>query len=242
MAAVSDGQHDFPALVAQRFGRGRSAALLIGDFWQSGLGDEARQKDLSKAWRQLVRWMVADVPARIELRAEPAPDALSVRLQVRARDAKFQPIDNARVTLKVQLTGAKDGVTLTTDPSPNEAGVYEAVYIPRENGGYRVDAAVTDESGASAGAAATGWTTDLAAAEFQSLAPNRALMETLAARTGGRVLSAEQVPAFARDLPSHRAPVTEAWTQPLWHSPWMLAFVVGCFAGEWGLRRWRGLA
>ena len=50
-----------PALVTQRFGRGRTASMLIGDFWQSGLGDEKRQADLLKAWRQIVRWLVADV-------------------------------------------------------------------------------------------------------------------------------------------------------------------------------------
>lgn len=242
VATVTDGQRDFPALVAQRFGRGRSAALLIGDLWQSGLGDEARQKDLGKAWRQLVRWLVADVPARIELRAETAADALSVRLQVRARDAKFQPIDNAGVTLKVQPARGAQPVTLIAEPSPTEAGVFEATYIPRENDGYRVDATVLDESGAATDAAATGWTTDLAAAEFQSLTPNRALMETLASKTGGRVLSPDQVAAFTRELPTQRAPVTETWTQPLWHTPWMLMFALGCFVGEWGLRRWRGLA
>lgn len=242
IATVTDGEHDYPALVAQRFGRGRSAALLIGDLWQSGLGEEERQKDLGKAWRQLVRWLVADVPARIELRAEPAPDALSVRLQVRARDAKYQAIDNAGVTLKVLQAGAAQPVSLTAEPSATEPGVYEATYIPRENGGFRVDASVADENGATVGSAATGWTTDLAAAEFQSLTPNRALMETVANKTGGKVLAPEQVAAFTRELPSQRAPVTETWTEPLWHTSWMLVLVVGCFVGEWGLRRWRGLA
>lgn len=242
VATASDGRREFPALVAQRFGRGRSAAWLVGDLWQSGLGDEARQKDLGKAWRQLVRWLVADVPARIELRAEPAPDALSVRLQVRARDPKFQPIDNASVALKVQAAGSNQAITLTAEPSPTEAGVYEATYLPRDNGGYRVDATVTDESGAAAGTATAGWTTDLAAAEFQSLTPDRTLMETVARQTGGKVLSPEDVAAFTRDLPTQHAPVTETWTQPIWHTPLVLALVVGCLIGEWGLRRWRGLA
>jgi len=242
IATVTDGEHDFPALVAQRFGRGRSAALLIGDLWQSGLGDEARQKDLGKAWRQLMRWLVADVPARIELRAEPAPDALSVRLQVRTRDLKYQAIDNAGVTLKVLQAGTAQPVSLTAEPSATEPGVYEAMYIPRENGGFRVDASVADENGAAVGTAATGWTTDLAAAEFQSLTPNRALMESVASKTGGKVLAPDQVAAFTRELPSQRAPVTETWTEPLWHTSWMLVLVVGCFVGEWGLRRWKGLA
>ena len=73
LATVTDGSEERPALVTQRLGRGRTAALLIGDLWQSGLGDEARQKDLGKAWRQVVRWLVADVPEPLELRVEAFP-------------------------------------------------------------------------------------------------------------------------------------------------------------------------
>ena len=120
--------------------------------------------------------------------------------------------------------------------------MYEAAYVPRESGGFRVDATVTPDAGAPLGSAATGWTTDLAAEEFRSLAPNRALMERVAKQTGGEVLAPERLESFARGLPSKRAPVAENWTQPLWHTPAMLLLALGCFVGEWGLRRWKGLA
>jgi uncharacterized membrane protein len=242
VATVNDGRTDFPALVTQRFGRGRTAALLVGDLWHTGLGDEALQKDLGKAWRQLVRWLVADVPEAIDLRAEPQPGGDTVRLQVRVRDPKFQPLDNAGVTLKVLPVGSASPVSLTAETSAEEPGLYEASYIPRDNGGYRVDAAVTNEAGAAVGSVATGWTTDLAAAEFQTLTPNRALMEAIARKTGGEVISPERLEAFARELPMKRAPVTETWTQPLWHTPMMFLFAIACFVSEWGLRRWKGLA
>ncbi len=244
-ATVTDGQHEFPALVTQRFGRGRTAALLIGDFWQSGLGDEKRQADLLKAWRQIVRWLVADVPESVELRTEPQPDGSSVRVQLRARDAKFQALDNAVVTLKVTRASApadEAPITLTAEASTREPGLYEATYIPRESGGYRLEASVASDTGAAAGAAATGWTSDLAAAEYRDLKPNRALMEQLARQTGGRVLAPEDLDSFARELPLHRAPITESWTRPLWHTPWMFLFALACFVGEWGVRRYQGLA
>jgi hypothetical protein len=242
VATASDGRTDYPALVTQRFGRGRTAALLIGDLWHGGLGDEARQKDLGKQWRQIVRWLVADVPERVELRAQPAPGGESVRLEVRVRDAKFQPLDNGALTLKVQALGVPLPITMTAEASSSEPGLYEANYIPRQSGGYRVTAEAADESGAALGKAQTGWATDLAAAEFQSLTPNRALMESLARKTGGEVLSPDQLDAFARSLPSKRVPQTETWTQPLWHTPAMFLFALGCFVAEWGLRRWNGLA
>ncbi|HSI15770.1 MAG TPA: glutamine amidotransferase [Chthoniobacter sp.] len=245
IATVNDGHHDYPALVTQRFGRGRTAAMLIGDFWQSGLGDEKRQADLLKGWRQIVRWLVADIPDPVEIRAEPQPDGASVHLQVRARDPKFQPLDNATVTLKVSRPEApvsEAPLTLRAEPSTTEPGLYEATFIPRDSGGYRVDAAVANESGAPAGANATGWTSDLAAAEFRDLKPNRPLMEKLAQQTGGRVLSPDDLAAFARDLPSQHAPVTETWTRPLWHTPLIFLLALACFVSEWGLRRWKGLA
>ncbi len=245
VATVTDGQHEFPALVTQRFGRGRTGALLVGDFWQSGMGDEKRQGDLLKAWRQMVRWLVADVAEPVELRTTPQPDGASVLVQVRARDPKFQPLDNATVTLKVTRAGAAENeapITLTAEASTAEPGLYEASYIPRESGGFRLEASVANEGGAGAGSAATGWTSDLAAAEYRDLKPNRALMEQLARQTGGRVITPEELDTFAQELPEQRAPVTESWTRPLWHTPWMFLFALACFVGEWGLRRWKGLA
>ena len=67
-------------------------------------------------------------------------------------------------------------------------------------------------------------------------------MEQLARATGGRVLTPDELDGFARELPKQRAPVTESWTRPLWHTPWMFLFALACLVGEWGLRRWKGLA
>ncbi len=242
VATVSDGKTEYPALVTQRFGRGRTASLLVGDFWHMGLGDEDRQKDLQKAWRQIVRWLVADVPEQIDLRAESKPGDETIHLQVRARDNAFEPIDNAGVTVKVTSLGAAQPVSLTAEPSASEPGLYEASYVPHENNGYRVDASVTNDAGANAGNAKTGWTSDLAGTELRSLAANRALMESLAKKTGGEVLNPDRLRSFVHDLPSKRAPVTEAWTRPLWHTPQVFLFALGCFVAEWGLRRWKGLA
>ncbi|HEY2342375.1 MAG TPA: hypothetical protein VGH90_05060, partial [Chthoniobacteraceae bacterium] len=201
-----------------------------------------RQKDLLKAWRQIVRWLVADTPDQIELHIEPQPDSESVKLQVHARDARFEPLDNASVTLKVTPLGAAQPLSLTAEASTSEPGLYESTFVPHDSTGYRVDATVTNENGAVAGTAQAGWTTDLAATEFRSLAPNRALMEALAQKTGGAMVEAGQLEAFVRDLPAKRAPITESSVRPLWHTPSVFLFALLCFTGEWGLRRWKGLA
>jgi uncharacterized membrane protein len=241
VARVSHAGQDVPAVVAQRFGRGRVAAMLIGDFFQSGLGDEARQADLGRAWRQLSRWITADVPDRIEVRAEEAGDA--IKLRVWARDEKFEPLDHARVTLAIAPTNAATpAVLMPAEASASEAGVFEATYYPRVSGGYRVEATVEGDDGRVSGTAQTGWTTNLANTEYRDLRPNLAALENLAKQTGGRVIKASELDELARSLPSERAPVMETWTQPLWHTPWVMLGALACFVSEWGLRRRSGLA
>src|SRR5205823_4993896 len=47
IATVQDAKGtQYPAIVAQRFGRGRSAAMMIADFWRWGFHDEAQHKDM----------------------------------------------------------------------------------------------------------------------------------------------------------------------------------------------------
>lgn len=259
IATVVDAAgHQYPALVVQRFGRGRTAALAIGDMWKWGMQNEALHRDMDKAWRQMVRWLVADVPQRLEMQAEPQTDAnQSVLLQVRVRDKKFQPLDNASVTLEIQsatghTSGAKPGdASVVADPKQSlripaeaalsEPGLYQAIYIPREAGAYKAEATAIDAAGQDIGRAEVGWTADPAAEEFRSLKPNRALLERMAKQTGGEVIDPDQLNRLIQSLPTRSVPITDAWTFPLWHTPVVFLFALACFVAEWGLRRWKGL-
>ena len=255
-----DAGQVYPTLVGQRFGHGQVAALLLGDFWRAGLRDEGKREDLGKAWRQLMRWLVVEVPNRIELRVQPVPEDpnQAVRLQVVARDRAFQPLDDATVMFNVRLvtnevasTGSPagdrlvtstNGIRLNAEPALTGPGLYEATFVPREAGGYLVEAAVSDAQGGAAGHAQAGWTADPAAEEFRSLKPNRALLEQIARQTGGEVLAPDDLERWAATLPRRAAPVMESHSMPLWHQPAVFFFALACFAAEWGLRRWKGLA
>jgi hypothetical protein len=166
-------------------------------------------------------------------------------LRVRARDKEFKPLDNATVRLTV-ASSAEAAVTnragLNAEPALTEAGVYEAPYVPRVTGGYLAEAVVTDAEGVEVGRAQAGWSADPAAEEFKSLKPNRALLENLARQTGGEVIAMNQLAAWADKLPNRNAPITESVTTPLWHKPLVFLLALACFAAEWGLRRWKGMA
>lgn len=253
LATVQDGTgENYPALVVQKFGYGRTAAITIGDLWRWGFNDELMMADLQKAWRQTLRWMVADVPERVEIRAEPSRQEGhgAVRLKVRARDAVFKPLDNATVTVSIKSlplptatnSTAMPEIKLTAEPSLSEPGLYETLFIPREPGGYVATAIATDANAVTAGTAMAAWASDFAAEEFASLKPNRGLMEKIARQTGGEVIDEDKLSAFADKLPQRKAPVMETTAQPLWHTSWVFLLALACFLAEWGLRRKSGLA
>jgi uncharacterized membrane protein len=242
--------NELPALAVQRFGRGRTAALMVGDMWLWGMKDAVAHADMDRAWRQIVRWLIADVPNRVNATAEPiaADPNGAVKVQVRVRDEKFQPVDDATVTVDIEpivfegTAGAAGApLKLEAEPALSEPGLYHVTYVPRQTGGYRAVATVKNNAGADLGRAEAGWSTDLAAEEFRSLVPNNALLEDIARKTGGQVVAAEELDKFVRRLPELRAPVMETWSYPAWHTPLMFGFALACLLAEWGLRRWKGM-
>jgi hypothetical protein len=240
LAQVNDGGTRRPALVVQRFGSGRVGALMIGDFWRWGFRVPEQRADMEKAWRQLVRWMIADVPERVSVALEPVGDG-AVRVRVRVQDEQFQPVADARVILEVVEDGGEP-IELVATPSDEEAGVFDVTFVPRGSGSILVKATARDAGDLSVGTAEDGWVANGAADEFQRMEPNRALLEQIAAATGGRVLEASELADFAKELPRMDLPEKRTWSRSLWHTPPVFLLVLGCFAGEWIARRRAGMA
>ena len=67
-------------------------------------------------------------------------------------------------------------------------------------------------------------------------------MATLAKKTGGEVIPLSKLEEFVANLPRRQAPIRESWSFPVWHQPAVFLLALLCFAAEWGLRRWKGLA
>jgi hypothetical protein len=244
LAAVeSDNGKKAPALVAQRFGKGRTAAIVIGDLWRWSMRrDEDDRDDPAQGWRQLAHWLVNDVPRRAEVRVDTSEDpSQGATIVATARDEAYLPLDNATVELKVTpLSG--DPFTLKAEMDDAEPGTYKATYWSRQPDGYHVQADITSADGSHVGSAASGWTAQSGAAEFRRLRSDRSLLERIAKQTGGQVVSEDQLDKFAADLPNRKVPVTETWVYPIWHRPWVMMIAMLCLCCEWGLRRWKGLA
>ena len=252
-----DGR-DLVAFAAQRFGKGRTAAIPVTDLWRWSMRREAApsqatssaavsaasdvsSQDPFQAWRQVVHWLVNEVPRRAEVRVEAAEDpARPVRIVATARDEAYLPLDNARVVLEITPLGGEP-FTLQADPEGDQPGTYVASYWAKDAGCYRVDARVKAADGSEVGTASSGWSSDPAAAEFQRLETDRELLASIADQTGGEVIAANRLDAFVADLPNRKVPVTETWIFPIWHHTWVMLAAMLCLCCEWGLRRWKGL-
>lgn len=244
LATIKAGEEatTYPALAAQRFGEGRVASVMIGDLWRWGMRDEDGRKDLDKAWRQLMRWLVVDVPDKIQFTA--VPDAERMKLEVRVHDASFRAQDDAVVKIEVTGPGGKKS-ELFAEPSLKEAGLFEAEFYSRETGAYRAVANVElpeEDSEKKIESKAAGWVHDPLAVEFASLKPGREWAERVAKESSGRVLSLADLPNLPEILKDIRVPVEETITTPFWHEAWVFAVVLGLLGTEWYLRRKGGMA
>jgi hypothetical protein len=245
LASVTDSSGaTLPALVAQRFGKGHVGALMIGDLWRWGMyRDNSTESDLERSWRQTVRWLVGDVPARVEVSVRPKPESSTpaVDLSVRVRDAEYRPLDNAKVVLRVTLPGGDD-ISIEAEPDGREAGMYSATYVTKQPGAIRVLATVTAPDGSTVGAREAGWAAQPAADEFARLEPDREFLKSIASRTHGELVDGESLASFVASLSTRSAPITESLQRPLWHTPLYFLIAIACLAAEWGLRRVNGLA
>ncbi|MDF1849807.1 MAG: hypothetical protein P1U85_03160 [Verrucomicrobiales bacterium] len=243
LATVKDSEDRLlPAIVTQRYGEGRSAAVPVGDFWRWGMKDAEQQAELGKSWRQLLRWSVNEVATRVNLQKEELNEGglPLTEISVRVRDETFRAQDDATVMLTV--TGQDGSSTvLSGEPSLDEPGLFTAQYSTIDPVGYRITATVLDGDGEEIGSAETARAVNPEARELASLGPNRDLLQRIADVTGGKLLTLEdldRLPALLEDLD---LPVSEMRQTPLWHAPWLFLLALAFFLGEWIIRRRQGI-
>jgi len=248
---TADGR-SLPAVVTQRFGEGRIVSLMVGDLWRWGMRDPESREDMEKFWRQLTRWLVVDVPDRIDLQisttADPAASNL-VRLAVRVHNEAFQPMDDALVRLEVTPPEGEK-ITLYGEPSLKEAGLFEAEFVNQSTGAYRVDAVVdqiadtaAEETAAAPeliGRKTSGWVHDPLPIALADVTAKPDILTRLAAATGGEMFALQDAARLPQRLASLQVPVMDRLVEPFWHRPWAFALLLGLLVAEWTLRRSTG--
>ena len=243
LAWAQSGSEKKPALVTQRYGTGRSAALLSGDLYRWGIGEPAHAQDAAKLWRQMVRWLVADVPNAVDVTAVWNAAAQTTRLQIKVRDAQARPVEDADVQVRVRRVGDAEAAVLELRAeAASEAGVYVLDHAASTQGAFVAEVSAFHADATLVGTGLAGWVQDNVETEFQNPFPDIAAMESLAKRTGGEVTALEdldKLPERIRKIPQL---LTELRVRPLWHSSGAFALALICLTAEWLVRRKGGAA
>jgi uncharacterized membrane protein len=241
LALGQQGDGSRPAVAVQRFGLGRSGALLAGDLFHWGLGQPEHASDLAKFWRQMSRWLVADTPGPVDVSAQWNPATQATRLTVRVRDTEARLVEDAEVALIIRRIGADESasVRLRAEAAP-EVGVYTVEYPSLQQGALVAQAEARTSAGVSLGSGSIGWVQDPSEAEFSALTANMVEMNQLANKTGGRVLALGELEAFVKQLKNAPNLATEVRIRPLWHTGFVFTLALVCLLVEWLVRRQNG--
>ncbi|MEC8824478.1 MAG: hypothetical protein VXX36_01725 [Verrucomicrobiota bacterium] len=239
---IDSERRTLPAIITQRYGEGKSAAVTIADFWRWGMKDPEQQENLARSWRQLVRWAINEVPSRVELEKEEVNSGLLplTKLSVRVQTKTFDPQDDATVILTVSHEDGETS-TLSAEPSLTDPGLFTTEYASENPSGYRVQASVLDGEGEEIGTDEIARTINPEADEFAKLGPNQSTLERIAAETGGKMLRLDELAELPALLKTLDLPISEVRQRPLWHTPWLFLIALACFLGEWVIRRRQGI-
>jgi uncharacterized membrane protein len=228
-----------PVLAFERFGRGKSAVFAVQDSWLWQMAEEVPVEDLSHEtfWRQVLRWLVSDVPDRVEVIApdESGPgEGIAVRAAVsdpaflRANGASAQATVGAGASVPLEWAADRDGEYRTT-VVPDSDGVQE----------IRVRAVVGRDTLASEPAYVR---VSSPTAEFFGAAMRPGLLRQVAEETGGKYYPVGDATQVARDIVYSASGATVIERHDLWDMPALFVLLLTVVGVEWWWRRRRGLA
>ena len=234
----------FVVLAGQRYGRGRSAAFTVQDswLWQMHASIAIEDQTHETLWRQLLRWLVADVPSQVTLTPSAGIVLAGRPVTIRADvlDSAYAALNGADVTATVRdPDGTEHALPLAW--SVEHDGEYRGMFTPAADGAYDI---MVD---ARQGARLVGTTHGVLRAgdprlEFQNAERHTALLERVASETGGKYYDGASASGLPEDVRYTSAGATTRERLDLWDMPAVLIVLLVLVGAEWGYRRVRGLA
>lgn len=244
LVGAAEDRREQIVLASQRYGRGKAIALAVQDTWLWQLHGDIPVEDMTHEvfWRQLLRWLVADVPDRVAVTT--ATDRMergeSTSVTATVSDPAFGPINTATVVATVTAPSGR-ATTVPLTWVGERDGEYRATLTPDEDGIHdvRVDATPKDGTAISGSTVLRVAPTDAEGFDAALRAP---LLQRLADETGGRAYTAATMNRLPEDLRYSERGITVVEERDLWDMPALLVLLLGCLLGEWSWRRYRGLA
>lgn len=243
LSGADGARRDYPVLVFQRYGRGKAFAFTPQDSWVWQMHASMPVEDLTHEnfWRQLLRWVVDEVPDQVEIRmtSDRVEPGSAVAFTASVADKAFLELNDASVTATVS---SPDGTTLDVPMAwgGEKAGEYQGTFTARAPGWYEVRTVAT-RAGAEVGRAVAHVRSAPGEQEYFDATLRAGTLRRIAEETGGRYYAANSVDTLADDLRYTGRGVTTVEEHDLWHMPIVLLLILGLLSAEWGYRRVVGL-
>ena len=230
-----------PLLAVQRYGKGRSAALSTASTWrwQMHLSHEDRRHE--RFWRQMIRWLVASAPDRVNIdigdaRIAPGDE---VPMVVDVYDELYAPVGGA--TVRGFITDPFGGMSeIELQEDLTEQGSYLSSFVPAELGVYKLDVEVM--VGETRMFSKTeSFLTQPSGREFRDATLKQDFLERLASASGGQYYASSDVSAIPANLRGRRTNTSIYRSEYLWDMPILWALVFILLSVEWVYRRRKGL-
>ena len=243
LSGTDNARRDYPVLVFQRYGRGKAFAFTPQDSWVWQMHATMAVDDLTHEnfWRQLLRWVVDEVPDQVEIRmtSDRVEPGSTVAFTASVSDKAFLDLNDASVTA---TASSPDGATLDVPMSwgGEKAGEYQGSFTAKTPGWYEVRTVAT-RAGADVGRAVAHVRAAPGEQDYFDATLRAGTLRRIAEETGGRYYAADGVATLADDLRYTGRGVTTVEEHDLWHMPVVLLLIVGLLSAEWGYRRVVGL-
>lgn len=230
-----------PLVAVQRYGQGRTMVFAGEASWRWRMMLPAADTSYDTIWRQLMRWLARGALERVSVvgLGSPSPGT-SEPVSVLVRDSEYRPVGDAEV--QITITGpAGDERRVTATLADAADGRYEMPARFAEAGVYRL-AADARRGGELLGRGERVVLAGGADPEMADPRLNEAVLQRLAARSGGLYVRPDGVSAIPPKLATPAVVDGPPELRDLWHGVWNLLAVIGLLAAEWTWRRRVGLA
>lgn len=241
---VKDKNRVVPLLVEERYGRGRTLALLASDTWRWRMMLESKNRSFETFWTNLLRYTVDSVRHKVEAATDRSfyGRGEQVRVRVEVADEKYNNIADARVSARVTTpTGRTIDLALTPTIEGGFEG-YVGTLAAEEDGLHKVEVTTRSDGAASSGFAEASFLVGPLNREARDAAQNQELLKRIAAETGGQYYSPANAVDLVEDLTHTEGPNSMRETRDLWDMPINFLLLVALAAAEWFVRKRKGLA
>jgi uncharacterized membrane protein len=237
-----DARGQKPVILAfQRFGRGKAVAFTTASSWRWRMEQDHADNFHELFWKQMLRWLVSDVPDAVAVAAEKHSYSLddTAVFHAEANDPAFMPLNNVQFTTRIK-TPSGQAIPAELAWDVDKDGVYSGAFKPQEEGIYEI-ASEAFQNGKSLGTAKADFRVAESGEEFHDAAMNLNLLKRLSSNTGGRYYAPGEVRHLPEDIAYIDKGASRLEEKDLWNMPFLFLLLASLISTEWIFRKRRGL-